>query len=64
MDYVDTIPPDDDLEGAGIVIPTIQIDISKEQIEELKVTTDPLADDCGLDLYQRTLDFLSELYSD
>ena len=67
MDYEDdTTPPDNDPDGAGIVIPTIQVDISEEQIEELRVTIDPLADsdDYGLHLYQRTLDFLSELSSD
>lgn len=38
MDFEeDTIPPDDDLESAGIAIPTIQVDISEEQIEELSV---------------------------
>ena len=64
----DSIPPDDDPEEAAavIVVPTIQVDISEEQIEELKATIDPLSDsdDCGLDIYQRTLDFLNKLDSD
>ena len=64
----DSIPPDDDPEEAagGIVVPTIQVDISDEQIEELKATIDPLSDsdDYGVDIYQRTLDFLNELDSD
>ena len=49
-----------------IVVPTIQVDISDEQIEELKATIDPLSDsdDYGVDIYQRTLDFLNELDSD
>ncbi len=42
------------------------IKISDKQIEELKTTIDPLSDsdDYGLDVYQRTLDFLNELDSD
>ena len=62
----DSIPPDDDPEDAGVMIPTIQVDISDEQIEDLKATIDPLSnsDDYGLDIYQRTLDFLNGLNSD
>ena len=62
----DSIPPDDDPEDGGIVIPSIRVNISDEQIEELKTTIDPLSDsdDYGLDIYQRTLDFLNELDSD
>ena len=62
----DSISPDDDPEDAGVMIPTIQVDISDEQIEELKATIDPLSDsdDYGLDIYQRTLDFLNGLNSD
>jgi hypothetical protein len=39
------------------------VDISDDQIEELKTTIDPLfdSDDYGLNIYQRTLDFLNEL---
>lgn len=67
VDFEDeSIPPDDDPENAGVVIPTIQVNISDEQVEELKTTIDPLSDsdDYGLDIYQRTLDFLIELDSD
>ena len=67
VDFKDeSIPPDDDPEDAGVVIPTIQVNISDEQIKELKTTIDPLSDsdDYGLDIYRRTLDFLNELDSD
>ena len=67
MDFEDnSIPEERDSEDAGIVIPTIQVNLDDDQIEELKATIDPLAssDDHGLDIYQRTLDFLNEIDSD
>ena len=67
VDFEDnSIPEERDSEDAGIVIPTIQVNLDDDQIEELKATIDPLAssDDHGLDIYQRTLDFLNEIDSD
>ena len=44
----------------GVVIPANRVNLTDEQIEELKASIDALAesDDHGLDIYQHTVDFL------
>ena len=61
-DFEEDIIPHDDLED-GVMIPTNRINLTDEQVEDLKRSVDPLADsdDYGLDIYQQTLDFLNEL---
>ena len=62
VDHEEDTIPHDDLE-IGVVIPANRINLTDEQVEELKGSVDPLADsdDYGLDIYQQTLDFLNEL---
>ena len=49
-------PYDDD----GVEVPPCRIDLSEDQLEELKETVDPLgdSDDFGIDLFERVLTFL------
>ena len=54
----DGVTPYDDDEG--VEVPPCRLNLSEDQLEELKETVDPLrdSDNFGIDLYERALIFL------
>lgn len=50
-------------ENEGIVVPSTTLNLSEEELEELRATVDPLSqsDDYGISLYQETLQFLHDI---
>ena len=66
VDFEEDIIPHNGPGDDGVVIPVNRLNLTDEQVEELKANIDPLADsdDHGLDIFQQTLDFLNEIESD
>ena len=59
----DGVTPYDD---KGVEVPPCRLNLSEDQLEELKETVDPLSDsdNFGIDLYERALIFLQSTDSD
>ena len=57
----DGVTPYDDDEG--VEVPPCRLNLSEDQLEELKETVDPLSDsdNFGIDLYERALTFLQSI---